>query len=161
MRQSKGFTLVEILVSLSILTVILALGLFISMDFFRSYSFHSEQSVVVSLLQNARSQSMNNINQTRHGVHFADPLKYIIFECKSSLSQCVDYANRDASKDLVISPSYNNSISSPALPFDVIFDQLNGNCVTNNCSTLPLSISAFDGAKTYVIKINNQGQIDW
>ena len=159
-RYNRGFTLIEILVSIAILAIIISLGLFISMDFFKSYSFRSEESIVVSLLQNARSQSLNNINQVRHGIHFQNPLKYIVFECDSSEPQCTDYSDADTLKDLIIDPAYNSSISSPGLPFDVIFEQLNGSCITSNCSTL-LTITANDGTKSYNIMVNSEGQIDW
>lgn len=147
-QDNRGFTLIEILISIGILALIASLGLFISLDFFRSYSFRSEQSVIVSLLQNARSKSLNNINQVRHGVHFeVNPnLKYIIFEGSS-------YDSSNPS-NLTINSSYNSAISSPSLPFDVIFDQLSG-------TSTPLTITASDGTKSYNVKVNSEGQIDW
>ena len=160
--QSKspaaGFTLIEILISIGILGIIATLGLFISLDFYKSYAFSSEESVIVSILQKARSQSVNNINEKRHGVHFqASPLKYVIFECSSS---CTSYPG-SASSDLPIDPSYNASVTSPALPFDVVFDQLNGNCISSNCATAPLLMTISAGPKSYTIKVNSEGQIDW
>jgi prepilin-type N-terminal cleavage/methylation domain-containing protein len=159
-QKNKGFTLVEILVTTGILVLILSLGLFVSIDFFRSYSFRTEQNITVSVLQKARSQSMNNINQARHGVRFASPLKYIIFECDNSNPQCTDYGNADTSKDIILDPSYGSTISSPATEFDVIFEQLSGSCVTSNCSTL-LTIITNDNGKTHNITVNSEGQIDW
>jgi prepilin-type N-terminal cleavage/methylation domain-containing protein len=155
--MQKGFTLVEIIISIAILAVIASLGLFISMDFFKSYSFRSEQSVIVTLLQNTRSQSLNNIDQVRHGVHFqGSPLRYTIFECPVGTPQCSSYVA--GSSDLTTNSSYNITMTSPALPFDIIFDQLNGDCVS--CAS-PVNIQISDGVKNYIITINNEGQISW
>lgn len=162
-KKESGFTLIEIIVSIAILLVIAGLGLFISIDFYKSYSFRSEEDTIVSILQKARSQSVNNIDQTRHGVHFSSPLKYTIFECKSALPQCISYADADTSKDIEISPSYGISVSSPVLPFDVVFDQLSDclSSASNNCSASPVSIVINDGSRTYTIDINNEGRISW
>src|SRR3989344_3331593 len=109
--MSRGFTLVEILIVVAILVVIFSFGLFISFDFYKSYSFHSEKSTIVSILQKARNQSLNNINESRHGVHFsASPLQYIIFECNPGVL-CTDYSEADTSKDIIIEPSYGISIT--------------------------------------------------
>lgn len=157
-KCSHGFTFVEVLIAVALLAIITSFGLFISFDFYKSYAFRSEKSTIVSVLQKARSQSLNNINQTRHGVHFqASPLQYVIFECSST---CVSYPG-SSSSDIIIDSSYGISIAPPALPFDVVFDQLSGSCVSSNCSTTPLVITANYGAKSYNISVNNEGQIDW
>jgi prepilin-type N-terminal cleavage/methylation domain-containing protein len=153
-RSNNGFTLTEILISIGLLALIAALGMFISFDFYRNYSFRSERSVIVSTLQKARSQSMDNIDQVRHGVHFADPLQYIVFECKASMPACTDYSDADNSKDIVITPSFNSSVSG--LPFDIIFDQLDGDLVS---STNSIAISDQGNVKN--ITINSAGRIDW
>ncbi len=164
MKNQKGFTLIEILISVAILSIIIGLGLFISFDFYKSYSFRSEESTIVSILQKARSQSMNNINQTRHGVHFASPLRYILFECPSG-TLCTSYAT--SFSHLVISSSYNVSINSPVLPFDVIFNQLDGSCIHSTstpnfvCDPVTQPIVINDNGKLKNITINKEGQIDW
>lgn len=152
----KGFTLVEILIAVVILVVIFSFGLFISFDFYKSYSFHSEKSTIVSILQKARNQSLNNINESRHGVHFsAIPLHYILFECSSS---CVSYPG-SASSDIIIDPSYGISITDT--PIDIVFDQLSGSCVSSNCSSGEATITVSDGVRSYNISVNSEGQIDW
>ncbi len=156
MQNQKGFTLIEIIIAIAILALIASLGLFISMDFFREYSFRSEENTIVSILQKARSQSMDNIDQMRHGVHFQSG-KYVMFECSST---CTAYPG-SSSSDLVINSSYGSTISAPVLPFDVIFDQLSGDCITSNCSAATLTITANDKGKTHDIKINSEGRIDW
>ncbi len=156
-RLVWGFTLIEILVAMGIFILILTLGLLISMDFAKSFSYRSERNDIGSILQKARGESLNNINQTRHGVHFqGSPLKYIVFECPAATPQCTSYSA--SSSDYSLDPSYGISVLSPALPFDIIFDQINGSCV--NCAN-PTSIKVSDGTKQYTISINSEGRIDW
>ena len=151
-KNEKGFTLIEVLVVIGILAVIATLGLFVSMDFFRSRSSHSEQETIVSLLQNARSQSMNNINQARHGVHFdvtASPLEYTLFECGSG---CSAYAG--GTSYLNIKASYGVKITTPASSFDIIFNQLRGD-------TSAQATTINDGVRDYTVSVNSEGRIDW
>lgn len=152
-HQNNGFTLIEILVVMAILTVIISFGLLISFDTYKSYSFSAEKSNLVTILQKARNQSQDNINQTRHGVHFeVNPLTYTLFEGS-------DYAT--STKRIEIPVSYAVSITAPALPFDVIFDQLSGSCVTTNCTTKPLNITLSSNGKFHTISVNSEGKIDW
>lgn len=154
LHLNKGFTLIEIVIAIAILVTIFGLGLFISIDFYKGYSLRSEKSTMVSLLSKARSQSASNINQVRHGVHFANPLQYILFECKANTPQCTSYSQADKKKDIVITPSYQTTITSPALPFDVVFDQLSG-------QTQGFTITGTDQKTPYTISINSEGRIDY
>jgi len=106
----------------------------------------------VSVLQKARSQSLNNINQRRHGVRFADPLQYIIFECQATTPQCINYHQADTSKDIIISPAYGISIANT--PFDIVFEQLSG-------ASMNTAITVSDGVISYNISVNSAGKIDW
>ncbi len=156
-KLQNGFTLIEVMITIFIFAVILGLGLFISFDFYKSFSFRSERDVVLSVIQKARSQSLNNIDQTRHGVHFANPLQYIIFECNPG-SACTDYTGADTSKNLPpIDPAFGVTVSGG----DIVFDQLSGNCVSINCATNPATITINTNGKTQTITINSQGRIDW
>ena len=156
--HDKGFTLVEILVTVAILLIIIGFGLFLSFDFYKNFAFHSEETTIVSMLQKARGQSMNNIDEMRHGVHFFDnggKLTYRLFECQSA---CTVYSG-SSSSDFDMVSSYNSSITFPSLPFDVIFDQLSGSCI--NCQTSNIDLHLVDNAKSYDITINSEGTIDW
>ena len=156
-KLNEGFTLLEILVAIGILSFIFALGLFISMDFAKSYNFQSQNDMVSSVLQKARGQSVNNINQVRHGVHFqGSPLQFIIFECPSGTPQCTSYTA--SASDFSITPSYDISITAPSLPFDIIFDQLNGDCLS--CGSA-VNITVNDGTRSYTIEVNSEGKISW
>lgn len=127
----KGFTLIEILVSLGIFTFLASLGLFISMDFYRSYSFRSQSSSLVSTLERARSQAMANINAAPHEVKIATS-SYMLDSQAFSLDG--------------ITPSGLN---------DIVFTQLSGE---SNASG---SIRLTDGVHTATISLNYEGRISW
>ncbi len=161
-NTERGFTLIEIMVSIGILITIMSLGLFISMDFAKSYNVRAENNNMVSILQKARGASLNNINQTRSGVHFTvSPLTYTLFECPTTNPQCITYT--PSASDVVISTSYGIRIQSPSSPFDIVFDQLTGclGTILSDCSATPVTITVDDGVKSYTISINNEGRIDW
>jgi prepilin-type N-terminal cleavage/methylation domain-containing protein len=141
-RPNKGFTMIEVLISLAILLVIFSLGLFVSFDFYRSYALRSEKSTIISALQKARNQSLNNINQNKHGVHF-DTNGYTIFEGSTFAG---------STNTTLIPMGYNVSVAG--VPFDVVFDQLTGQSTDK-------TISVTANNKTYNTAINSEGQISW
>jgi len=137
---------------MAIMSLVFGLGGVAGFDFYKRYAFQTEKNTIVSVLQKARSQSLNNINQRRHGVRFADPLQYIIFECQATVPQCVNYNQADTAKDILISPAYGISITNT--PFDIIFEQLSG-------ASMNTAITVSDGVMSYNISVNSAGQIDW
>lgn len=151
--NNSGFTLIEILVSIAILAIILTLGLFVSLDFYKSYAFHSEKNTIVSILQKARGQSLNNIDQTRHGVHFEPDVSNPQRVASYTIFEGSNYVQNDQN-NIIVAASYGVLITSPALPFDVIFDQLSG-------SSSDKTIIVSNGVNPYNITVNSEGQIDW
>lgn len=143
--SKKGFTLIEVVIGMAIIAFLAGLGLFLSMDFYRGYSFNYERSLIVASLQKARSRAMANINQTPHGVYFDnDTHHYVIF-------QGTDYEHRDTTKDESFSAS--RTIVPSGLQ-EVVFEQLSGNAAS---TTLSLS----GEGKTAPISINGEGAIIW
>ncbi len=59
--KPRAFTLIEAAGRARLLTIVGGLGLIMSMDDFRGYSFRSERDTIVSALEKARSQSISNI----------------------------------------------------------------------------------------------------
>lgn len=152
-NSSQGFTLLEILIVMGIMTVILGWGLFLSFDFYKSYAFAAEKEAMSVILQKARNQAMSNINQKPHGVHVADNGKYIIFEG-------LVYDAHDPS-NFSIDASYAVSILAPSLPFDVVFEPLSGNCISPACVNGALVIAMRSGSSSDSIIINSEGGIQY
>lgn len=142
----NGFTLIEVIVVLGIFAILSTMGLLVSMDSYRSYSFRSEQTVVLSLLQKARNQSMANINQKPHGVYIDQVgVQYTLF-------QGADYSHRDTAQDIVF-PG-NASYVLGGVP-EVDFTQLTGNPATAGNITIDDHIHPL-----VTISVNSEGQIN-
>lgn len=149
-----GFTIIEILVVVSLFAVISGFGLIVGMDSYRGYAFRADRDTLVSLLERARSQSINNIcvgasctNGKPHGV-FVDAVssRYILF-------QGATYATRDSANDEVAaaSPLVGRSGLS-----EVVFAQLSGNAS-------PAGDIVLSGAVGQIstVSINAVGRISW
>jgi len=153
-KLSKGLTLIEILVSVSILIVVLGLGLFVTFDAYRGYSFRSERSVLISALEKARSRSMANLHQTTHGVCFSGS-KIIIFRG----SVC----NLALSTNETIPAGASTVIVGMEVATPVVFDRLSGKLSPEvSPESAERTISITDGIRApQEIKINNEGTINW
>ena len=76
-RRNQGFTLIEILVVIAIMSVILSFGLVVDLNIFKGDSFRAEQSTIVSVLSRARSRAIANLFYDDHGVCYSSKLCYI------------------------------------------------------------------------------------
>lgn len=142
--KRAGFTLIEIIVVITIVAALASFGLWIGMDSYRGYSYRSQRDAFISALQKARLESMVNMNEVQHGVHiFSD--RYTIFQVGNSAF------------DREIIPGGNIVIASTdfTIPGDIIFEQLSGE------PSVVGKLTFGDGVKTTEISINNEGQISW
>lgn len=144
-NKSEGFTLLEILIVMTLLIFIAGLALVYSLDSFKITNFRSDQSQLLGVLLKARSQAMANINQKPHGVYLeASTTKYTLF-------QGANYVSRDTALDIVFS---GNSAYSLGGATSTVFSQLSG-------TTSPATITINDHIHSiYTICINSEGQIN-
>ena len=149
---AKGFTLMEMLIVMGIVLVIASAPLFIDLTNFRMDAFRAERSAIVSILQKARADALNNINQEPHGVAFfpADhPQSYVVFEGAS-------YAASDPAKREVTNMNYPITFGATS-PTEIVFSQLDaatgftGDIVLNDPQR---------GASV-AITVNREGAISW
>ncbi len=142
-KATVGFTLIEILVVIAIGMVLASLGLFVSLDSFRSSSLQTERDVLVSVLEKARSESQSNIDEVPHGVEIESG-QFVIFKGPT-------YISGDSHNQLI---PRNSAFASSGIS-DVIFDQITGDVASGGTITLS------DGGRNVSIIINNQGGINW
>src|SRR3989344_6135693 len=142
LKVSSAFTLTEILVVVGIFALLMSFSLVVSLDIYRGDSFRGEQDVIISILQKARSQSINNINETTHGIRF-EPDQYVLFdgdggEVEFPMNTKVNY------------------IDMPPTP-EVVFTQLSGDTVSGDDFAFKIT----NGAKTSQITVTTNGTINW
>jgi len=146
----KGFTLIEIMVSIAILSLMVALGLFMSFEAYRGATRRSERETIVSMLERARSRAMANIEESSWSVCYVDP-DYVI----AKGATCDDLNARDrveANPAVVADSQFNDPLKFPT----VIFAQLTGNVVV-----APQTITVVQNGKSEEIRINYEGRINW
>lgn len=146
--SQTGFTVIEVIIAVTLMTFLAGIGLWVGMDVYRSYSYRSERNIFISALQKARLEAMVNLNEAKHGLYI-ETNRYTIFQSTST------YVNRNASFDQIITPAGVITLTgNPVLPRDVVFDQLSG-------ITASGTLTITDGVRSTVISINNEGQISW
>ncbi len=156
LNYESGFTLIEVLVVIGILIFLTGLTALMSLDSYRGYSFRSQRDNVISVLQKARGQAMNNVclgsssdcsGGRPHGVHFSSG-QYIIFQGNSLADTAEDDQDQKINADYPL-------IFSPATP-EVVFKQLSGD------ASSPLTITVSDDyGHNSEISINSEGRISW
>ena len=145
MKQSEGgFTLIEVLLVLALLVALSGVGLFYSVDSFRRSQFRAERDLAVSVLEQARAQSMANVDERPHGVHI-NTSSYILFS--GSTFDAANPNNRSYPVNAVINHTGMT---------DVVFEQVSGNATVTGGSLI-----FSHGVTQSVITISNVGQINW
>ncbi|MCX6759554.1 MAG: prepilin-type N-terminal cleavage/methylation domain-containing protein [Candidatus Nealsonbacteria bacterium] len=161
-EKDAGFTLIEIIVVMSLLAAIGALTAFANFDVWRGYTFRGECDLLISVLQKARSQSVNNIclgssctDGRPHGVYIQSD-KYTIF-------QGSDWDHRDVAIDEDFEANSKVSSASSTIS-EVVFSQLSGDASFPQSPGLiegKIILNEIDGFHSETISINNEGRIDY
>lgn len=143
--KKHGFTLIEVLIVLTLLSVLAGFGLILTLDSYRRFAFGAQQELLVSLLERARAQSVSNVNQSPHGLHIdAQNSTFTLFQGDS-------FAERDISQDLIFA---GNPVQSLEGFSDIVFSRLSG---TTTPGSFILSDKPFGQAN---ITLNYEGQIN-
>ena len=153
--SKHGFTLVEVLIVISVVLTLLGLGLFMSFDSYRGFIFRSERVMLVSILEKARSRAINNYFQTSWGVCF-DP------NTESYISFRGDHCELGLATNEVIPKSSSVELAGYLLHSPIVFKQLTGNLLYQMSPADAEATSTLsNGLSTTTISINNEGRINW
>jgi prepilin-type N-terminal cleavage/methylation domain-containing protein len=146
--MNGGFTLLEMLVVIGIVTMLGGALSFVDMNNYRADAFHAERGALVTMLQTARADALNNVNQKPHGVaiHPAGYDGYVIFEGANYASAAVR---------VEVAANYGVNIS-PGSPSEIVFEQLSGN---SNYSSATITLTDPERGVTSNIFINHEGAI--
>jgi prepilin-type N-terminal cleavage/methylation domain-containing protein len=142
----KGFTLIEVIISITICTALVGLGLLMSMETFRGTLYRSETATIVSLLEKARSRAMNNIEQSAWSVCYVDPAYLISRGAACSLATASETITANAAVALASDFIHTFPI--------ITFTQLSG-------TTTGASLTVLQDTRTSVISTNHEGTVIW
>ena len=149
LRYKKGLTLIEIVIVLAILTLLLSIGLVVNLNYLKNDLLRAEQKTIISVLQKARSKSLNNLFGVPYGFCYIAP-NYVIFRDTPG-TRCVTGVSSNILTPANIKIAGN---SGTLFPGTVIFSQLSG-------TTTAASIHITDGIKSADITLNYEGTIIW
>lgn len=151
-KLNSGFTLIEILVVLGIITIIGSISIIMGVDDYRRQLFRSDRDLLVTALQHARAQSVSSIclgsgctGGKPHGVYIGAD-EYVMFQGAS-------YATRDSDVDAVIEADSNITQSGIS---EVVFEQLSGDVLTPGDIVLTDSLG-----RVSTTTVGSEGQIFW
>ncbi len=156
---TKGFTLIEVLIVIGLLAIIGGFSAVATLDNYRMSAFRDERKTLVTALQKARAEALNNIDQKAHGVAVLPsdhPSDYVIFEGD-------DYATADHDKDQLIPSSYSVELEAGSVQ-EVKFAQLSAvaSCDGVVCDGVA-GITLHDPVRdtSVAVTVNREGRVDW
>lgn len=155
--KKQGLTLIEVLISIALLSLIGGFSLYFSMDDTRAYSFRDDRDRVVSALQRARAQSMHGVCRAEdctapapHGVYRTGNT-IVLFEGAS-------YATRSEAFDEIVELRSDNLTLTGAE--EIMFAPLSGRVTTTPSDVWSIEIT--DGlGRGSTITTNAEGRIFW
>lgn len=130
----KGFTLVEMLIILAILTILIIVALPSFTTMRNNQILKTTASEVFSALDKAKSQALSSVNSSEYGVHF-ETNKIVIF--KGTIYLSLDPNNEDI---LISSGASISNINLTGGAIDLYFDRLSG--APNKTGTVTISVSS-------------------
>lgn len=148
LKASRGFTAIEILISLSVLAI-LTMIIFTSMSSFRNNkALQVVSEDILSLIDEARGNTLSAKDGYSYGVHF-ESAKIVLFRGTTYSSS--DLNNKTIDIDNAVD-AYNISLAGGGQ--DVLFQRLTGK--TNQSGTVLIRLKS-DNSKTRTIAVEVSG----
>src|SRR4051812_11137981 len=109
--RRAGFTLIEIVVTLGILSALFALGLLVSLDAYRATMSRSERDTIVAIVERARSHAVYNSSQSAWGACLLGG-QYVIFR---GTDCAVTSTSEQYPANAAAQPAFSNPVTFEAL----------------------------------------------
>ncbi|MFH1744770.1 MAG: prepilin-type N-terminal cleavage/methylation domain-containing protein [bacterium] len=152
--KNNGFTLIEILVVLTISALLLTFASTSFRDFQNKQSLNNEAEKLVSVLFVAQSKTVSSRDLSQWGVYFNMPQSYTLFNG-------ADYATRNPALDKIYTIENDVTMSSVNLAegvSQIVFKKLSG--FTDQAGTIVFELT-LDSSKSKTVHINSAGQISF
>jgi prepilin-type N-terminal cleavage/methylation domain-containing protein len=157
-KNKNGFTLLEILIAISIFFIILSITISITRSFSDTVNLDNAGKIIGTNIKLAKTRSISALNDTNYGVHFEDNY-IVVFE--GSDYDAGDLTNKvvDLPDGVEIEMSTINLAENPtASGYNLIFDRLTG--ATNNFGTIKIRLIKNPSEEKQIV-INSEGQVDY
>ncbi|MFA6050158.1 MAG: prepilin-type N-terminal cleavage/methylation domain-containing protein [Candidatus Paceibacterota bacterium] len=140
MSQKKGITLIELLVAISITTIITAISVSVFSGLSNSTSLDRDANIILSYVTKARTKAIDSVDSLAHGVSFASTsVKVFAGTTLSAASVSESYTLRGAAR--ISTVNLTNATSS------FYFNKLTG----NPSATGSITVTLAGESKTIVI----------
>lgn len=148
-----GFTLIEVIVTLTLMSVLFSFGLILSMDVYRATLERSSRDVLVTALTTARTRALVNLHQSPHGVCYRAP-DFIVF--RGTLYDAASPFNETMPGDPSITLTSANDFLTCGTGSGIVFGQLSA--TTSNTEVVTI---AEEGRPSQSVQVNALGTIVW
>ena len=169
MRVSqRGVTLIELIMIMGLVIALGALALFVSLDSFRGYLYHTDRDLLITALQHARAEAIGSVcldggttscvGAVAHGVHIDTEggfiQDYVVFQGMNY--QADDPANAliGASGALTLATSDSSDVS------EIVFKPSSGQVGVLGASGSTMVLVDTVG-RVSTTTIGDEGQISW
>ncbi len=142
-KTKRGFTLIEILITIAITSIILGAGLLITTGAYQGAILQDQFNLFLSLLEKVRNEAVNNVDNEPHGIRVEED-RYVLFG--GSYYDPVDLEN-----EIVIRADHIPLIG----PTEIIFQNLSGETASDTQFLLSLN-----GAQRK-ISVDKSGRLNW
>lgn len=153
LRLHKGFTVIEIIMVIGLMSIIISFGAVFSLQTITKSNVTQERDLFVALLLNrARAQALAHVHATAHGVYVNNEThEYVLFEGTTYILGAT--TNRTipfTSEHIVV----RNEHTDPT--YSIIFAPLSGNIIEGDGI-----ITITNTTASHILTLRKTGQIDW
>jgi len=166
-RSSRGFTLLEMLVVISIVVLLSSLLVIYSHTGENQIVLFKDQSQLITILNRAKSLSIDSLQSSQpscgFGVHFSKAdNSFVIFRDLGADCQNADHVYTDAG-EIFESYKLSPNINFQSITFtDIIFIPPDPTTLIDNNPNIndgTIILQSLDGSTSLKVKVNNFGQI--